>query len=259
MRISKNGGTETKCRCRRENWCCGNCHWALWPDWVQVATTLIQSWRVVGISMKWWNGNGITLVPSAPMSCIEVNPSWKPPFMGNLILQLCAKSWTSNFLPSFNLLKVSKHDRDVVPIEHPLLKDYMLDSGGWVDNQLIVCGKCENRLKENKLPKHLLWNLMFHGMLPEEFHDLMWVDTRGNGVCCLSLYCPNDMFVWELRHITASSIQPLLQTSPLPLFLSVHEQWPSPPTQAQSHSPYAYLGALSRASPIHRGVFFGKQ
>ncbi len=69
---------------------------------------------------------------------------------------------------NFDLLKISEHDRGVVLIEHTLLKDYMLETGRWVNNQLVICSKCENRLKENKLPKYSLQNLMFHGTLPEE-------------------------------------------------------------------------------------------
>ncbi|KAK0496947.1 hypothetical protein EDD18DRAFT_1073895, partial [Armillaria luteobubalina] len=61
----------------------------------------------------------------------------------------------------------------------------MLDSAGWVDNQLSVCFECENSLKRNKTPRYSLRNLMFIGVLPEEFCDLTWVEE----MVCAVYHC----------------------------------------------------------------------
>ncbi len=65
-----------------------------------------------------------------------------------------------------------------------------------MDNQFTVCVKCENRLKENNLPKYSLRNMMFHGMLPEEFCDLTWVEEM---VC--AIYCCTV----QMMHLYGSS------------------------------------------------------
>ncbi|PBK58947.1 hypothetical protein ARMSODRAFT_856717, partial [Armillaria solidipes] len=47
---------------------------------------------------------------------------------------------------------------------------------------LIVCLECEWRLESGSLLKYALHNRMFRGLLPEEFHDLTWVEEM---VCAM--------------------------------------------------------------------------
>ncbi|PBK78400.1 hypothetical protein ARMSODRAFT_39716 [Armillaria solidipes] len=73
-------------------------------------------------------------------------------------------------------LETQDGDRGFSPIDHPILRRFMLDRDGWTGKDLTVCAECEGRLESRKLPKYALRNRMFRGLLPEEFQDLTWVE-----------------------------------------------------------------------------------
>jgi len=62
------------------------------------------------------------------------------------------------------------------------IKDITLDA------LIDVCNQCHASLKLNKVPKFSLKNYLYHGHLPDEFHDLTWVEEMAVAIYRATAY-----------------------------------------------------------------------
>jgi uncharacterized protein DUF6570 len=72
------------------------------------------------------------------------------------------------------------------------LNGFMLDKAGVIDNtpsqaRLNMCPDCFASLKRNKILRLALENNLYCGVLPEQFHDLTWVEEMVL-ICSLQIY-----------------------------------------------------------------------